>query len=415
MPAKLLEDIRSWLSTPGRSDGPGASTPSVNSPASPCAFVIDDEEGICTFISLALTNLGVEPVAFHAAQPALAALDKRAPAIIFLDIALKQSDAIEVLRGLGERRYAGIVQVMSGSNPSLLEDVRQIGARYGLTMRPPLTKPFRTEAVRQAVASARLPPSMATVTLEEALAKDWLELWYQPKVNLHSRTFAGAEGLIRCRHPVQGVLAPGSFLPGASEQAMLALTEFVVLRALRDWDEIAQASIHIHTAVNTTIAALATPHVVSLVREHRPASEKWPGLILEVTEGEVVKDVAVAHEIATQLNIYGITLAIDDFGEGFSSFARLRELRFAELKLDRSFVKDCASDTKNAGICQAIINLAHHFGAVAVAEGLESAADLQAVHRMGCDMGQGYFLARPMPKADFVTMLRERMPHRQAS
>ncbi len=415
MTPKLLEDVRSWLSTTGRSDDADPSATSGNDPASPCAFVIDDEEGICTFISLALTGLGVEPVAFQAAQPALAALDGRSPAIIFLDIALEQSDAIEVIRGLGERHYAGIVQVMSGSNPALLEDVRQIGARYGLTMRPPLAKPFRTEAIRQAVAAARLPASTATVTLEDALAKDWLELWYQPKINLQSRTFAGAEALIRCRHPVQGILAPGSFLPGASEESMLALTQFVVLTALRDWDDLAKANLYLHTAVNTTIAALATPHVVTLVREHRPASDKWPGLILEVTEGEVVKDVAMAHEIATQLNIYGITLAIDDFGEGFSSFARLRELRFAELKLDRSFVKDCASDAKNAGICQAIINLAHHFGALAVAEGLESAADLQAVHRMGCDMGQGYFLARPMPKADLITKLRERMPQRQAS
>jgi EAL domain-containing protein (putative c-di-GMP-specific phosphodiesterase class I) len=93
----------------------------------------------------------------------------------------------------------------------------------------------------------------------------------------------------------------------------------------------------------------------------------------------------------------------------------LRELRFAELKLDRSFVKDCASDAKNAGICQAIVDLAHHFGALAVAEGLESAADLNAVHRMGCDMGQGYFLARPMPKADFIALIRDRMSRREAS
>ncbi len=92
------------------------------------------------------------------------------------------------------------------------------------------------------------------------------------------------------------------------------------------------------------------------------------------------------HEIATQLRIYDIAFAIDDFGEGFSSFARLRELPFAELKLNRRFVKGSGTDRKNAGICQTIIDLAHNFGAVA--EGLEDADDLQAVHRMGCDIGQ---------------------------
>ena len=87
---------------------------------------------------------------------------------------------------------------------------------------------------------------------------------------------------------------------------------------------------HLHTAVNTSIGALANLQLPALIREHRPKSDKWPGLILEITENEVVKNVAFMHEIATQLRIYGITLAIDDFGEGFSSFARLRELPFAE-------------------------------------------------------------------------------------
>lgn len=121
------------------------------------------------------------------------------------------------------------------------------------------------------------------------------------------------------------------------------------------------------------------------------------------------------HEIATQLRIYGITFAIDDFGEGFSSFARLRELPFAELKLDRSFVKGSGTDARNAGICETIINLAHHFGAVAVAEGVENAADLQAVHRLGCDVGQGFFLARPMPLENFIALVRQRVLHKQAS
>jgi EAL domain-containing protein (putative c-di-GMP-specific phosphodiesterase class I) len=131
-------------------------------------------------------------------------------------------------------------------------------------------------------------------------------------------------------------------------------------------------------------------------------------LILEVTEGEVAQNVDLAHEIATQLQIYGIKLAIDDFGEGYSSFARLRELTFAELKLDASFVKNCSHDPANAGICQAVIKLAHNFGAVAVAEGLENPADILAVQQMGCDIGQGFAFARPMPSALFTTILQGR-------
>ena len=194
--------------------------------------------------------------------------------------------------------------------------------------------------------------------------------------------------------PEHGVLPPASFLPSASEKDLLALTEYVVLTALRDWETISALGVYPHIAVNTSLGALANLHLPTLIREHRPKSDKWPGLILEVTESDVAKDIELAHEIATQLCIYGITIAIDDFGEGYSSFARLRELPFGELKLDRSFVHNCAHDARNAGICQAIIELAHHFGAIAVAEGLEKAADLKAVQKMGCDVGQGFVFAR---------------------
>jgi EAL domain-containing protein (putative c-di-GMP-specific phosphodiesterase class I) len=161
-----------------------------------------------------------------------------------------------------------------------------------------------------------------------------------------------------------------------------------------------------HIAVNTTVTALANLNLPSLIREHRPKQQDWPGLVVEITEQDAAQDIALVHEIATQLRIYGITFAIDDFGEGFSSFSRLRALPFDELKLDASFVRDCAGDSKNAGICQAVINLARHYGARTVAEGIENAADLQAIERMGCDQAQGFYLARPLPKADLCQMLR---------
>jgi EAL domain-containing protein (putative c-di-GMP-specific phosphodiesterase class I)/ActR/RegA family two-component response regulator len=411
MPTTLLEDIRNWFRPPDSGEDvtlAPADTDGMAS-ASPYAFVVDDEDGICKLITMTLATMGVEAEKFHKAQDAVAALDGRLPAIIFLDVALQGSDAVDVIRGLGEKGYGGIVQLMSGSNVNLMEDVRRVGARHGLNMGPPLSKPFRAEAIRQIVNSAHLAKRpLSVVDLDEALANNWLELWYQPKIDLRNKTLAGAEGLIRCRHPVQGLLSPDSFLPGASERSHSKLTEHVIITALRDWDEIARTGANLHVAVNTSIGSLANLQLPSLIREHRPKSDKWPGLILEITESEVVKDVALMHEISTQLRIYGITFAIDDFGEGFSSFARLRELPFAELKLDRSFVKNCGTDKRNAGICETIINLAHHFGALAVAEGLENTADLQAVHRMGCDMGQGFVLARPMPKSNLIALLRQR-------
>jgi EAL domain-containing protein (putative c-di-GMP-specific phosphodiesterase class I)/ActR/RegA family two-component response regulator len=380
------------------------------------AFVIYDEEGICRLITLTLAALGIKSEFFHTAPQAVAALEHRQPALIFLDIALKGSDAIDVIRTLGEKSYTGTVQLMSGSNQTLLEDVRRVGIRHGLNMRPPIEKPFRLEVIRQAVTSTQLGAkpdrggarqAPARLGLEEALAKGWLELWYQPKIDLRTQSVIGAEGLVRCRHPVHGVLTPASFLSQSSDEGMRGLTEYVISKALRDWNELTLPDLKLHVAVNTSVGALANMQLPSLIRDHRPQNANWPGLILEITESEVIRDVPLVHEIATQLRLYGITFAIDDFGEGFSSFARLRELPFAELKLDMSFVKDCSEDAKNAGICQAIIDLAHHFGADAVAEGIENKRDLDTIRCMGCDIGQGYLIARPMPKGEFAAMLRE--------
>ena len=197
-------------------------------------------------------------------------------------------------------------------------------------------------------------------------------------------------------------------------KSLAALTEYVVLTALRDWQELSQIGFNLQFAVNASIGSLTDLNLPDLIRANTAQDGAWPGLIIEVTEGEVAKDVGLAHEIATQLSIYGISLAIDDFGEGYSSFARLRDLPFAELKLDASFVKNCAQDPKNAAICQAVIELAHSFGAVAVAEGLETAADVQAIQAMGCDLGQGFVFARPMPSALFTSVLRRAAPLRYA-
>jgi len=111
------------------------------------AYVIDDEADICHFVAETLTGLGVKSDSFHTAKEALAALDRDRPAVILLDVALLQSDAIDVVHGLGEREYNGVVHLMSGGNPSLVKAVARIGARAGLRLGPPLSKPVRREAI----------------------------------------------------------------------------------------------------------------------------------------------------------------------------------------------------------------------------------------------------------------------------
>jgi EAL domain-containing protein (putative c-di-GMP-specific phosphodiesterase class I) len=144
------------------------------------------------------------------------------------------------------------------------------------------------------------------------------------------------------------------------------------------------------------------------VDSYRGQFDKWPGLIIDVTEEQIVKELPLAIEIAQELDPLGIKLAVDDFGRGFSSLARLKELPFAELKLDRNFVTDCGSDKVNAPLCKTVIDLAHNFGSMAVAIGIEKASDAQALVSMGCDYGQGFLLGQPMTEERLVSLLRQR-------
>jgi EAL domain-containing protein (putative c-di-GMP-specific phosphodiesterase class I)/CheY-like chemotaxis protein len=389
----------------------------------PDAFVIDDEEGICRYITTVLGMLGLAAESMHSAEQVMAALERVQPDIVFLDIALGESDAVDVIRKLGALRYRGIVQLMSGAKSALLDDVHRIGALHGLNMCPPLEKPFRREAIQRAIATlplfARSDIAVSAAPqvqpgLDVALANNWLELWYQPKIDLRTGGLAGVEGLVRYSHPKLGVHPIDSMLPQASTETRARLIQHFLIRALHDWEELDSAGISVRTAVNANVDVLTNVDLTGLVRQNRPRSTSWPGLILEISENEVIRDLNLAHEIATQLRIYDITLAISNFGAGFSSFERLRELPFSELKLHPGFVAGCADDARNAGICRASIELAHRFEVMTVADGLDNASDLHALQYLDCDAGQGPFLAEPMPKSQFISSLRERARTNQA-
>lgn len=382
-------------------------------------LIVDDEQGIRRVISFALRELGIQSEECSSVDAMLAALAQRTADIIFLDVCLEGSDAIQAIRGLEQQGYGGFTQLMSGRDAKLVEDVRAIGEQRNLRMLPILQKPFRPADLRHVIQNfnhaayapaqrgvrAGQPAVGPSINLSEALQKGWLELWYQPKLNIQRHRVDGAEGLIRVRHPTHGMLPPASFLPGADEDSLLQLTEFVIVTALRDWQDLSRSEHAMRLSVNAPVSALTSLPIPALIQEHAPKTPRWPGLVIEVTEDQIIRDLPLAKEIATQLSIYNVSLSIDDFGAGYSSFARLKALPFCELKLDRHFVANCATDRTNEGICQTIIDLAHRFGSSAVAEGIENGADLLALYQMDCDIGQGFHLAPPMPKEQLAWSL----------
>jgi EAL domain-containing protein (putative c-di-GMP-specific phosphodiesterase class I) len=251
-------------------------------------------------------------------------------------------------------------------------------------------------------------PADGKVTLVDVLANDWFELWYQPKIELRTMRLYGAEALVRARHPQRGVLPPGVFLPGAGEAEMLEMTERVIVTALHDWNDFAANGFAPKIAVNVPVSALVNLPISTMVREERPRAENWPGLILEVTEDEIIRDLKLANDAAEKLSASRCSLALDDFGAGYSSIARLKQLPFSELKIDRAYVINCHSDRVNGGLCEVFVELAKRFGLKTVAEGIESVHESHKLQALGCDVGQGYLYAKPMSKAQLIGAARRR-------
>ena len=247
------------------------------------------------------------------------------------------------------------------------------------------------------------------IPLGEALKRNWVELWYQPKIDLRSLGLVGAEALVRARHPQRGVVAPFFFLPDASEEDIHALTEQVILTALGDWDVFNEHGVAMKIAVNVPVSAFVKMPITRMLREARPRAAHWPGMVLEVTEDQIIHDLNLANDVAAELRELDCTLALDDFGAGYSSLARLKQLPFSELKIDRSYVMNCDRDPLNAGLCETIVELGKRFGLKTVAEGIETMHESHKLQGIGVNVGQGYLFAKPMPRDQLIALMSQRM------
>ena len=377
----------------------------------PLCYVVDSDSSICHFLSLIMHGAGIDTEEFSDGSSLLAAMSRRTPDAVFLNIALESAEAIGCIVALGQRGYSGYVQLMSNRGSAVLAHVKGIGDQHRLLMLHPLKKPFESGAIAKILQDLRLgdPPAAAgRVDLDEALKNNWIEFWFQPKIDLRKKQLVGAEAFARVRHPTYGVLTPGAFMPGAPESGLIKLSELALTQSLRTGLNFAKVGVSLRLAVNIPVSALVKIDIADIVQKYKPHYEKWPGLIIDVSEEQIVTDLKLASDLTKRLEHLNVKLAIDDFGRGYSSLVRLKELPFAELKLDRNFVADCGTDKVNAPLCKTVIDLAHNFGSVAVAIGIEKAADAMALVSMGCDYGQGFLLGQPMPEDRFMSLLRQR-------
>ncbi|MBY6362518.1 putative bifunctional diguanylate cyclase/phosphodiesterase [Rhodococcoides corynebacterioides] len=244
--------------------------------------------------------------------------------------------------------------------------------------------------------------------LEVAMRSGQLELFYQPRLDLRSGRVSGLEALLRWRHPDDGLLGPADFLAGAeATSAIGVLTSFVLDRALGDCAGWRSAGLDVDVAINLSVRNLVDstlPEQVSeaLARHAVPPS----AVVLEVTETSAMTDPTRSVITMTALRALGVTLSIDDFGTGYSSLAYLSRLPVQQLKLDRSLVASIVDDEVDRAIVASTVDLARRMRLHLVAEGVENAESLEMLRQWGCDAVQGYFVSKPVPADEVVSVVR---------
>jgi EAL domain-containing protein (putative c-di-GMP-specific phosphodiesterase class I) len=385
--------------------------------ATPLCFIIDEDSRIRHFLSLILQGAGVDAVEYPDCLSFRVERLGRPGNMVFLNIGADTKEANKTLVSLGQARFAGAVQLMSSHGLVVLENLKKIGEQSNLRMLPVLKKPIDADAVKKILQEQKLGDRAsvaARLRLDDALKNGWIETWFQPKINLRKKQLAGAEAFARLRHPEHGVLPPSAFLPGADEATLRALAEQTLVRVLKAGLAFSQFGVNLRIAVNMNIDALVDVPVTKIVSSFRPQANGWAGLIIDVTEEQIVANIERASDLAKEFENYNIRLAIDDFGRGVSSLIKVKDIPFAEMKLDRVFVTDCSADKVNASICKTVIDMAHNFGGLAVGIGVEKASDVTALVAMGCDLGQGYLLGQPMAEERFVALLKQRVASQAA-
>jgi diguanylate cyclase (GGDEF)-like protein len=242
--------------------------------------------------------------------------------------------------------------------------------------------------------------------LRQAIDAGELFLEYQPIVEIASGRVEAVEALVRWQHPLRGRMAPGDFIELAERSGLIRpMARWVIRTALVDARSLGSA---VRVSVNLSTHNLLDEDLVDFVEAELQNVDGRARLRVEVTEGTLMADIDHAATVLTRLRAVGVSVAIDDFGTGYSSLARLARLPVDEIKIDRSFIRELGDSAACTAIVRATVQLAHALDLRVVGEGVEDADALSALERLGCELAQGYFIARPMPFDDLIAWLARR-------
>lgn len=383
-------------------------------------LVVDDDPFICRLMRRQLQAIGFTQVELcERARAAVERLerDPEAAELIFCDLQMPEMDGVEFIRHLANLGYRGALVLLSGEDERILRSAERLARAQQLRVAGALYKPVSNEQLQQllqALPSASLERTIpkgcySAEELARGIAAGELINHYQPKVDLQSGAVIGVEALVRWQHPEHGLIYPDRFISVAEDHGLIDELMRAVLRcALHDARHWQQMGVALQLAVNVSMDNLQRLDLPEFVeRETLDAGVAPSTLVLEVTESSLMKNRQAALEILTRLRLKRIGLSIDDFGTGHSSLVQLRDVPFTELKIDRSFVHGAWRDSASRTILSGSLEMARKLGLKTVAEGVEDLNDWDYLREAGCDVAQGWFIAKAMPAEQLIVWLTD--------
>lgn len=372
-------------------------------------IVVDDQDFDRELVCRLLAKLGVTRILTAVDGREALARIQGAPwpvDVAICDLNMPGMDGVRFVRYLAETRQCQAVVLMSSLADKLLSSVEDIARAHGLTVLGAVEKPLTLEALRDLLSQYKPDMSPATQSwpgitpadIQKGLGLGQFVAHYQPKVVLADRSLAGFEVLARWNHPQHGVLPPAAFIDLAEKSGQIdILTQHMIEQGMQQVKAWAAAGIDTSVAINLSMAYLGSVNVadeIIYIGERLGVSSAR--CTLEVTETVATAHLANALENLARLQMRGYGISIDDYGTGFSSMQQLLRIPFTELKIDQSFVTGAATRPNVRAMLESSLQLARSLHLRSVAEGIESAEDWALLKSLGCDVGQGFYIAHPM-------------------
>lgn len=371
--------------------------------------IVDDDPAVAATLVEIMRREGRTAEAMVPSAALVGQLLDANPALLLLDLSLGSIDALTVLKGLSERGFSGTIVIVTGHSLDIVTRVVDFGIGKGLHILPPVLKPIDREMVRAILAAIPEPfgavRQLRNIDLGEALQQKWLEVRYQPQVDVARRLLRSIEAQVFLKRPGRLAVQVEDEVQRAPQAIQERVLQLVVDTVARDMLMLSLDGWALPIAFNAGLPFIQRPSFVDMLCGVWPDSFARDRLIVEVRETDIMADVELAAETATRLKLYNVDLALDGFGAGFTSFTTVRNVPFSEIKLDPSVVNGVAFSDVKRSLCMAVARLADSLGVPTVAGGVTTADDLKVVHGLGVGIAQGDYFGAALPMLEFNRVL----------